>query len=179
MSEIPYAEARARIASGDVLLFEGRSLASRLIRLRTESRLSHAGLAFWAPGRLGCLEAVGRGVQLWPLRNYVEAGHRVWWYRLAASPAARDVVCRRALERWGAPYAHPRQFLRSWGLFARRLARWGGWPLDTHPERVFCSELVAEALLAAGLAEGIEPARTAPGDLVFLPCLQLRGLLVP
>ncbi len=54
------------LKDGDVLLYKGTSFISKIIRWKTKSQWSHAGIVAWWGDRLMVLEATGRGV--WPVR---------------------------------------------------------------------------------------------------------------
>lgn len=171
-----------QIQPGDVLLFEGRGFWSSVIRLRTASKITHAGFAFEVHGRLACLEAAeGSGVRIHPLDTYLAAGHRIHWHRLLAREygVSRERVMDFALGEWGKRYASATQFLRSFGFAAARLANRCGCKIDTNADRWFCSELVQQGILSGGWKPEAEihPAQTPPGDLAFLPCLKPEGLL--
>lgn len=177
-----YHNTRHSIRNGDVLLFAGRSLWSRIIQQRTRSRISHCGLAVWIGDRLAVLEAHERcGVRLHPLSKHLAAGAEVYWYAMEDPFIERPAVVRHAFAQWGQPYAPWRQFLRSWGILTRRAARRAGLAVDVDPKRWFCSELVLGSLQAGAYCNHDVhkriSAETSPGDLQFLPCLQLRGRL--
>lgn len=184
--------ASAPIRNGDILLFEGRSLFARLIKLRTRSPFSHAGVALRiaADGteRLCILEALEPwGVRLYPLDRYLEQchrrGERVHWYSLEAG-INRDKVAGFTLSQWGKRYASVWQFLVSWGRCTGLVRRLLGWTsTDTNTERFFCSELVAGALNAGGYQADAEddlpPAATHPGAVALFRCLRRQGVLTP
>lgn len=177
-----YSKARSLMRSGDVLLFEGRAWYSWIIKIRTSSRISHAGFVIRLGGRLCCLEALeGQGVRLYPLTVYLAAGHKIRWHRLNAKRNGIDrrKVVEHALAQWGKRYATPLQFIRSWGYLGRWLGDLFRLPVDVDRDRMFCSELVLDSLQAGGYhpPEGMQPASTSPGDLVFLPCLTGEGIL--
>ena len=44
---LSYSGMRKTVASGDVLLYEGEKLFSRIIKKVTRSRFSHAGISVW------------------------------------------------------------------------------------------------------------------------------------
>ena len=73
---IDYDTAREHIRDADVLLFRGRALISRAIKIGTRSDYSHVGLAGWSNGsewaRLSCYEMVWSGGQGVSLRHYAE-----------------------------------------------------------------------------------------------------------
>ena len=184
-----YTDARDLIQDGDVLAFRGTRLFSRLIKLWTRSRVSHVGIACWMHDRLTVVEALeGVGVRVYPLSRYVGRGCDVDWYQVDQS--ANDVLAHGALDRravvafalskWGLRYASPWQFLRSWGWLSRRVSESRGLPVDTNPDRFFCSELALDALRAGGYrGEGYDKAaaETSPADVIELPCLRRRGRL--
>lgn len=66
VNSLRYRDVRSAINDGDVLMYLGRNLPSRLIQWATRSRYSHAGLAAWWNGRLMVLETVGKGVVVTP-----------------------------------------------------------------------------------------------------------------
>lgn len=177
-----YDKVRLKMKPGDVLLFEGRGFWPWLIRWRTASRITHTGFVFEVHGRLACLEAAeGVGVRVFPLREYLRAGHKIYWCRLLDIDygISRDGVMEYALAQWGKRYASPSQFVRSFGLLGRCIAKWLGLPLDTNKERFFCSELVVAALLYGGWEpeRKRDPATVSPGDLQFETCLKMEGEL--
>lgn len=181
------------IRNGDVFLFRrSPSLFGRLIRLWTQSPFSHVGIALWVQvdgtRRLCILEALeGVGVRLHPMDRYLEECQRqgclIDWYQVTDPAINRDRIAGYALDQWGARYAHPLQFVWSWGRLSTRLRRWLGLTADTDPERWFCSELVAAALKHAGYVPDsdldLDPAETEPGMVALFPCLQRRGAIEP
>lgn len=164
------------IEDGDVLAFHGRGFWSSLIKLRTWSRITHCGFAHWHRGMLCVFEAREmRGVRLYPLHRYLGSSTaRVDLYKLRE----RDVEGRRltfdrnrlisfALAHWGARYAHPLQFLRSFGIITRWVCDRLGIPIDTDVTRFFCSEFVVSGLsyaLGRAISETMPPA--APPAIV-------------
>src|SRR5262245_6218186 len=175
----------APIRTGDVLLFRGTGLCAWLIKVRTRSVYSHAGIALriQANGteKLAVLEALEPlGVRLYPLEQYLKRGERIDWYQLNDPAIVREEVAAYALRQWGKPYA-----LRTlWWSFSRL-----AWVLRkllhgrpaTDPERFFCSQLVADALKHAGFRadEDVIPIETDPGAVGRFVCLQRRGELSP
>jgi len=72
---------RYDIKDGDVLLYKGKGLLSKAIRLLTKSEYSHAGVAVWWHYRLMVLEAVGKGVVLTPMsKNLKHYKGTVHWF---------------------------------------------------------------------------------------------------
>jgi len=171
----------SRLRPGDLFAFSGRGFWSRMIRLRTTSRMTHVGFAFRLQNRLAVIEArERRGVRLFPLERYLEQNVTIHWYQLLDEDYGidRTTLVNEALTHWGKRYAGAFQFLRSFGFLTRRMCDWLGLPHDTNPERFFCSEFVQHCLAVAGYAGNmLPPALTSPGDVVLLPCFRRRGRL--
>jgi len=65
-----YQEAKRRIQSGDLILWQGRGLAARIVRWATKSRWSHVGIAVWWGPRLMVLDAYPfKGTRARPLSH--------------------------------------------------------------------------------------------------------------
>lgn len=174
------------IKTGDVLAFRSCTLWSRLIRLRTFSRVSHVGFAIWIRGKLCVIEAVEwYAIRVWPLEHYLEdQRYQVDHYELLDERYGidRQLVIDTAWDLLGKRYASHWQFVRSWGLLTRRIANRLGWEIDTDPGRYHCSETVLHCLRAGGYrGDGIsgekDPSETSPGDIVELPCLHHAGAI--
>jgi hypothetical protein len=58
---------RSRFKDADILMFKGCGLISNLIKWKTKSVYSHAGIVAWWNDRLMVLEAVGKGVEARPI----------------------------------------------------------------------------------------------------------------
>lgn len=96
-----YADARAKIQSGDILAWSGDALFSRLIQRTTRSKYSHVGVAWCIAGRVFALEAIeGTGVRLMPLSH---ADMRPFYYAEMGGEWT-DRAETFALENLGAPY---------------------------------------------------------------------------
>lgn len=176
------------IATGDMFLFRGRKAFSRMIKLWTRSPYSHVGIALriciGGVDMLVVIEALeGRGVQLLPIEVVLRRDTAVEWFRLRPRVGEyrlnRDKVASFAISHWGARYASPRQFFRSFtycGRFIRRLLR---LPIDEDKGRFFCSELVAEALRKGGYAgedlAQLKGSEMTPEDISRLMCLEKKG----
>ena len=72
VDKIMYSIQRDHIRNGDIILFRGRNVLSRLIRLLTRSNYSHAGIVAWWQDRLMVLEARGSGVVAHRLSHVLE-----------------------------------------------------------------------------------------------------------
>lgn len=185
-----FREAAKRISDGDLCFFGGVKPHSRIIKMRSLSRFSHVGLFFWAvhalERRLYVVESVEPyGVRIYPFAKYLaecEAdGCAVDWYQLLPRHIDVSHAVRHCLDRVGNRYADPRQFIRSFLWTGDMIRRLFGLPVDTNRGRYFCSELIAEAYMAAGFkaTNGIpsHPAQTTPGDVAHYPCLVRQGRL--
>jgi hypothetical protein len=182
---VKFDDVQSLIQPGDVLLFRGRALHSRIIQRWTRSVYSHVGIAHRpvsaGMASLDVLEALeGRGVRTFPLRKYLSRGHAVDWYSITDPRLERDAVVRWLWERRGNRYASYRQILRS--FVTTPLLEGLGLPTRIDHEQRFCSFIVAEALLSAGYEPDphapLMPELTAPGGIARFNCLQMRGPLV-
>lgn len=70
-----YEDFRNEMKDGDVLLFRGTGPMSALIRWKTRSPYSHAGIVAWWNDRLMVLEAVGKGVIARPISYNLKKYH--------------------------------------------------------------------------------------------------------
>ena len=182
-----YFDVRDQIQNGDVLLFRGSLLHSRIIQRWTRSVYSHVGLALWirtdGVKRLMVIEAMeGRGIQLFPLSEYLQKGDHVDWFAITDESIQRDKVIAWAMTRLGRDYASPWQFLRSFGFISKRIANALGLATKVDQNRWFCSWFAAQALRAGGWippeADRLPPEQSSPGDIALYSCLQRRGKLV-
>ncbi len=169
-----YASVRQDFALGDVLLFRGRGLSSQAIRLLTRSPYSHVGLVFPYEGRVFCLEAVGVGVRLILTSEVVRRYHGgIDYYEVpGAASEQRHGAIAFCFAQLGKLYDRPgilRFFFAI--LFNRK-------PAVREDQAWFCSELVAAAYRAQGLALApVSSAYTSPADLALSSELKLRYVL--
>jgi hypothetical protein len=170
-----YDQARTRVQDGDVLMYRGLSLASRVIRWATGSPYSHAGLAVWWNDRLMVLEAVGRGVMVTPLSANVKGYHGdVEWFT-SAEPIGleeRGRLVEMAQMELGKEYA-------TWKAVLLGLRRLLGGTIDRRDsfraeQKLFCSLYVAAVYNAIGrdLKKGVSDSFTAPSDIARSPLLR-------
>ena len=182
--EIPvskYADVRASIADGDVLLFRHKSrLFSWGIARFTRSDYSHAGIAGWLRGRLCCLEThqwYGGG-RIVLLRNLVQRQpekidvYRCWQFGRVRQSELVDGMMQLA----GQPYG--------WGSLFKITLKSAPvirlfWPANTRDESngsvPVCSAAVAKVYRMAGLdlVPSLADAETTPGDLSRSSALKL------
>jgi len=64
---IYYNKYRSQFKDGDILMFKGKGIVSTIIKWKTKSPYSHAGIVAWWNERLMVLEAVGKGVEARPI----------------------------------------------------------------------------------------------------------------
>lgn len=168
---------------GDLVICRGRSPISWFIRSWTQSPFAHVGvIVFDTRADLGhvphVIEArLGRLVTCRPLEQVIHEDGKCDWYKLTCPDVDRVKVAAAARQFLGMPYASYFQFLRSFSVATSWLLDRFGYPDDTDAGRVFCSELVMEALRVGGMEWSYdqEPARMTPGDVALLPCFQRKG----
>ena len=188
MRRVSVSEVRDQICDGDLLLFRGRGLVARLIRIAGRSRYSHAARALWWRHDLFCCE-----VREWHGGRAVTLDSQVQKY-----PGAIDVFEANPGNRWpdynrraamqfmrrlaGCDYG----YLNVWCAALRHLpiCRWFVHPPTIDPHRVrrppFCSQACATADRVAG---GVDPVPhladrlTEPADLARSPFYRYRFTL--
>lgn len=177
---VEYDEQRSLIKNGDVLMYRGRSLESRIIQWATRSRYSHAGLAVWWNNRLMVIEAVGKGVVVTPLSTNIIGyrGDLEWFTSVDEIPEDLRVrMVELAQLELGKEYAFWRAVILGFSrLFQRdvdkrdRLRREG---------RLFCSHYVAEIYNAVGrdLKKGVSDRFMVPADIASSALLKRMGAL--
>lgn len=180
VATVEYDQDRSHIKNGDVLMYRGRSLASRIIRFVTRSRYSHAGLAVWWNNRLMVMEAVGRGVIVTPLSaNIVAYRGDVEWFSSAGEipDAQRIAMVEFAQQELGKEYALRKAIL----LGLRRLFQTDIEKRDRLKREgtLFCSHYIAEIYNAVGrdLKKGVSDRFMSPGDIASSPLLKREGAL--
>ncbi len=176
-----YTDIRSQIRTGDILLFQGSSPLSRVIRWGSGSDYSHAGFAAWWDGRLLVFQASGRGAEVLPASSAVDAyDGQVDWYALGDEHHARidrHQLVTTAVTLLGRSYAR----LGLVQLMLRMLrGRFRGLPdPKVCPDAVFCSQYVSYCYRQAGLdlVEGTDDGSTSPADIAASPFLLRRGVL--
>jgi len=175
-----YSDIRLQIRDGDVLLYEGFTLPSRIIRWATRSRYTHAGVAVWWNDRLMVLEAVGRGVSVTPLsanlRRY--RGHVQWFTTTKPiSQAKRREMIQFAQQELGKGYALWKSIVLGFFILFRR-------NVDKRDRlrrenKLYCSWYVAQIYNVVGLdlKKGVSDRFMTPDDIARSPLLVRRGVL--
>lgn len=177
---IDYDTDRSQIKNGDVLMYRGGNLESRIVRWATRSNYSHAGLAAWWNNRLMVMEAVGKGVIVTPLSNNVISyrGDVEWFTSVEEIPADQRLrMVEFAQQELGKEYALWRVVL----LGFRLLFQHDRERRDTlrREVRLFCSHYVAETYNAVGkdLKKGVSDRFMSPADIAASPVLKRMGAL--
>jgi hypothetical protein len=171
-SELPFDEAVATTATGDLWLFRGRSFADRAIQTVTNSPVNHVGMAvaledmpplLWHAelGRSLPDAWTGerhRGVQLHLLADAVKLwdekyDQRAWVRRLEGGALTREMEDRllETIDKYnGRPFPTTPGLARSWatGRIRRR---------EASRETIYCAELVAVTMQSMGLLPGKRP----------------------
>jgi hypothetical protein len=177
---LDYGLNRSKIKDGDVLMYRGRSLASRIIQIVTGSTYSHAGLAAWWYDRLMVLEAVGKGVVVTPISRNIRSysGSIEWFTSIEYIPENQRLqMIRFAQRELGKEYALWRTVLLGIRvLFQRNLKSRDRLRRE---ERLFCSHYVAESYNSIGmdLKKGVCDRFMSPGDIAASPLLRRMGIL--
>lgn len=175
-----YALARDDIKNGDVLMYKGRSLTSKIVKLVVGSQYSHAGIAVWWNQRLMVMEAIHPGVVLRPASLSIERYNgEVEWFQLIEplNDEERHVMIITAQEELGKEYA--------WGKAIKLAFRllFGLKRISFHSLRraakLFCSEYVSAVYAAIGrdLRPSIQDSFTTPDDLAKSPKLRRVDVL--
>lgn len=175
-----YDDVRNQIKDGDVLMYRGKSLVSRLIRFSTRSKYSHAGLAVWWNKRLMVMEAVGKGVIVTPLSANVAhyEGSVEWFTSTQEIPEVDRVkLVQFAQQELGKEYD-------TWKLVLFGLFILLGKNVETRDKlmrekKLFCSYYVAQAYNAIGrdLKQNVSDRFMTPDDVASSSLLTRMGVL--
>lgn len=171
---------REIVSNADVLLYEGETFYSWVIKKVTHSRFSHAGIAVRWNERLMVMEAVGRGVVVTPLSASV--GHydgHVHWYtsKRLLSEEERNRMIIFAQGELGKEYA---LWKAIWVgiklLFNRKPEKRDKLKRE---QKLFCSAYVAQIYNSIGvdLKPGLSDTSVMPEDIASSPELLHRGVL--
>ena len=91
VSSILYQDLRSQFKDGDILMFKGKGTLSSIIKWKTDSEYSHAGLTAWWNDRLMVLEAVGKGVEARPISYTLKQYHgSIDYFRPKESVGIKD-----------------------------------------------------------------------------------------
>lgn len=179
--QLRYDQIRERIQDGDVLLFQGLSWISRLIRWVSNSPYSHAGIALWWQERLMVIQAAGRGVEILAASTAVRRydGQVDWWQPNEDVRARLNVkvLIHSSFDELGKPYG-----VLPLAALAARMFRGkerGNPDAKGKVANYFCSQLVSRCYRRAGvdLVRDKADQDTSPGDLAHSGQLVFRGVL--
>jgi hypothetical protein len=179
---LSYEACRALIKNGDVLLYRGTGITSRLIKTISRSEYSHVGIAAWWNNRLMVLEAVGKGVVASALSENLRRYHgsvEYFWCRERITDEDRLDMLDFAQLQLGKEY----NFLEvGWSGFCAALGvpvRNSDGSLKHAAGKYFCSQYVSDIFRAAGVGLAIDfsSARTPPGAIAQSPLLKFKGVL--
>jgi len=173
-----YEEVRLQIKNGDVFMYTGKKIHSRLVSWLTRSPYSHAGIAVWWNERLMVMEAVMRGVRIAPLsRNIYQHKGNVEWFsskkEISDEDRLRMVIFTQ--EELGKSYARWKTALFGLKiLLNRNLSRKDQLRMEN---KLFCSQYVAQIYNSIGLdlKKNREDRFMSPGDVARSPLLEKRG----
>lgn len=158
MSRMDYHSLRPKICTGDVILWQGNSLVSRLIR--QWSTFSHASLVIrfrrGHRNRVFLVEALSKGLVLRSLSSRLEKYNgKAFWQHVRATPEERGRAWAFAIN------ACSRDIPYDYGsLFRNIFGR-----VSSNARKYFCSEFVWCALVASGIVQDREGKAPRPGDL--------------
>lgn len=181
----------SNLKTADILLSTGDATVSKVIRVGTASRFSHAALY---AGNHEIIEAIGEGVVRQPIERAISDDTLVAVYRrIRMSDAQAKQVVRYAAMQIGKPYdqagavgagatSKTGVILVVFGGTLGIVATGAGVSADImnrlNPEKSFyCSELVALAFNNAGVSLGSGAASSTPGDISSAHVLNLVGYL--
>ncbi len=179
----PYSEVRHLISNGDLLLFRGKGILSRVIGIAGRSRYSHAGMACWWHDDLFLLEVQRTGGRAVSLSTQIEKYPGQW--DLFATDTTHNLagVTQFMRQLCGCDYGF--SGLAAAALLHLPVVRWFVRPsmdndaCDRRPP--FCSQACAMAYRLGG---GIDPVPqlpdrlTEPGDLARSQFFQYRFTLL-
>ena len=177
--ERTYAEVRNELGDGDVVLFRGSVLASRLIRRFSGGRYSHAALVLEWGGRWMVLQAeLIEGVQAVPL-SVAAARYQgeVDFYPITPEGRAKvDLPKLRQVARSALGLGYAKLDLLRFGahlLFHLGLPRY-----RRDPEALFCSQYVSRCFRIAGLDLAPQSdVGTSPEHISVSPWLRYAGTI--
>jgi hypothetical protein len=176
---LKYGEIRDRVEDGDIVLFRGTVLLSRVIEKVSHGAYSHCAIAAnWGERKMLLQAELMGGVQAVPFS--VAAGTyqgRVDWYKIApARRATLDIpaLLQEARADLGLTYATS-ELLRvaAHSLFGAKL------PQDCdNPHALFCSQYVERCFRAAGMPLCTDSdVGTSPSEIAASAVLQFQGTI--
>ncbi len=151
--ELDYQTARLMIKDGDILLFKGKSIKSRIIEWLTQSEYSHAAVAVWWGEQLMVIEAIWRGVIVDPLQRSIRRykGSVDWWrLKKELEPDERAQLVKFALMQLSKGYAFWRIARFLWRIIEFYIK--GLFEQDRSvAKKYFCSQFVSATYNQIGI----------------------------
>jgi hypothetical protein len=177
-----YTDVRLEFKDGDILLFQGKSLYSRIMKLITHSKYSHSGIVIWWNERLMCMDVVARGVIVQPLsRKLQDYKGEVDWFstkkEVPLTPEKRKDMVIFAQQELGKNYAFWRVFWLGVKTFLK--IKLSDKDLKQSPAKLYCAMYVSETYKSVGLDLDIHRANrnTTPGDIAESKLLEMKGIV--
>ncbi len=177
---VSYSSSRSTIADGDILLYEGETFFSKIIKKVTHSRFSHAGIAVWWNERLMVMEAVSRGVVVTPLSINIQhySGHVHWFAaKRDLGEEERTGMILFAQEELGKEYA----LWKAIWVGIKLVFKWKPEERDElrREQKLFCSAYVAQIYNSIGidLKPGVSDSYMVPEDIATSLELAPQGVL--
>ena len=174
-----YESVRPRVADGDIFLFRGQYLISKLFERETHTFYSHAALAAWWGDRLMIMQAEAPGIQAIPMSVAVGTyPGRADWYALRReeTPEIRErlpQVLREAKADLGLAYGYLdllKNLIRS--ALKVKLSD------PCRPRAMFCSEYLERAFREGGMSlTGKPDITTFPKDVAASPLLRYMATI--
>ena len=171
-----YQEIRNTIKNVDILMYQGTSLISRIIRKLTRSEYSHAGIVAWWNERLMVMEAVGKGVIVTPISNNIKnykGKIHLYSAKIPISPDERLKMLQFAQLELGKEYA-------TWKLILFGLKIIFKEDIDKRDElkrenKLYCSHYVAQIYNSGGhdLKKGVSDRFMRPEDIAKSELLEM------
>ena len=180
---VDYEQIRPSLRTGDIVLFSGRRLISRLIQIGTLSRWSHVGVVIRLPDNYNTVLLM-ESTTISRVRDYftrrvirgvsmVLLSDRVRTYK--GRVAVRRLVNVDRDDEFEAAFArlrrqlHGRRYETSLMELLRSAVDLPFWRNRRDLSSVFCSELVAEGYIRAGLLSGkMPPNEYTPDDFAHI-----------
>jgi len=157
-----YSEVRDLMKPGDVIAFGGNGFISNIIKLATESVVSHVGIIMRSEdSRNYIIESNGKkkgmtGVQVWLMSTRLEEyDGNVWWLPMRVE-FDRELFINFLMLQEGKEYDAPQAIGSAFD---------GVPDCQENLDRLFCSELVTAALEYVGVISDINASEMTPADV--------------
>lgn len=175
-----YQQYRNQMKDGDILLFKGKGWLSSIIKWKTNSSYSHAGIVLWWNDRLMVLEAVGRGVIATPISyNLTKYEGGIDYFRPSfdIEPDTRTAMAQFSQAQLGKEYDTGQ--LLKFGLKLMLGSKLSSSDRAQKAGQYFCSQYVADIYARHGLdlALGLSDDYTSPDRLAESEKLEFVGTL--